>query len=140
MRLCTHTSSSTHLFVGTWVVSTWEIPGFGRSEEGNSNPLQYSCLESHGQRSLVGYSPWGCKELNLTERLTHTGCFHVFSSVAQSCPTLQPMDCSMPGFPVHNQLLELAQTHVGDVIQPSHSLVIPFPSCLQSFSASRSFQ
>ena len=36
-----------------------------------------------------------------------------FSSVAQSCLTLcNPMDCSMPGFPVHYQLLELAQTHV----------------------------
>ena len=35
------------------------------------------------------------------------------SSVAQSCPTLcNPMDCSMPGFPVHHQLPELAQTHV----------------------------
>jgi len=31
------------------------IPG-----EGNCNPL-------HGQRSLVGYSPWGCKELDMTE-------------------------------------------------------------------------
>ena len=28
--------------------------------------------ESHGQRSLVGYSPWGRKELDMTERLTHT--------------------------------------------------------------------
>ena len=27
--------------------------------------------ESHGQRSLSGYSPWGCKELDMTERLTH---------------------------------------------------------------------
>ena len=36
-----------------------------------------------------------------------------FSSVAQSCPTLcDPMDCSMPGFPVHHQLPKLAQTHV----------------------------
>ena len=36
------------------------IPGLGRSPgEGNGNPLQYSCLEIHGQRSLVGYSPWG---------------------------------------------------------------------------------
>ena len=26
--------------------------------------------ESHGQRSLAGYSPWGCKELNMTERLS----------------------------------------------------------------------
>ena len=39
------------------------IPGSGRSPgEGNGNPLQYSCLENpHGQRSLVGYSPWGHK-------------------------------------------------------------------------------
>ena len=36
-----------------------------------------------------------------------------FSLVAQSCPTLcDPIDCSTPGFPVHHQLLELAQTHV----------------------------
>ena len=38
--------------------------------EGNGYPLQYSCLENpHGQRSLVGYSPWGCKELNMTKQL-----------------------------------------------------------------------
>ena len=37
-------------------------------EEENSNPLQYSCLEkSGGQRSLAGCSPWGRKELNMTE-------------------------------------------------------------------------
>ena len=36
-----------------------------------------------------------------------------FSSVAQSCPTLcEPTDCSMPGLPVHHQLLEFTQTHV----------------------------
>ena len=54
-----------------------------------------------------------------------------FSSVAQSCLTLcNPMDCSMPGFPIHHQLLKLAQTHVhqvGDAIQPSHSLLSPSP-------------
>ena len=54
-----------------------------------------------------------------------------FNSVAQSCPTLcNPMDCSMPGFPVHHQLSELAQTHVhwiGDAIQPSHLLLSPSP-------------
>ena len=38
---------------------------------------------------------------------------HQFSSVTESCLTLcNPMDCSMPGFPVHHQLPELAQTHV----------------------------
>ena len=46
-------------------------------------------------------------------------------SVAHSCPTLQPMDCSTPGFPIHHQFPELTQTHVhrvSDVIQPSHPL------------------
>ena len=40
------------------------IPGSGRSHGGgHGNPLQYSCLENpHGQRSLVGHSPWGHKE------------------------------------------------------------------------------
>ena len=45
------------------------IPELGRSpEEGNSNALQYSCLQNpHGQRSLMGYSPWGRKESDTTE-------------------------------------------------------------------------
>ena len=47
------------------------IPGLGRSPGGgHGNPLQYSFLENpHIQRSLVGYSPWGCKELDMTEQL-----------------------------------------------------------------------
>ena len=52
-------------------------------------------------------------------------------SVAQSCPTLcDPMDCSMPGFPILHHLLELAQIHVhwvGDAIQPSRPLSSPSP-------------
>ena len=54
-----------------------------------------------------------------------------FSSVTQSCPTLgDPMNCSMPGRPVHHQLPEFSQTHihrVGDAIQPSHPLPSPSP-------------
>ena len=62
------------------------------------------------------------------------------NSVAQSCPTLcDPMDCSTPGFPVHHQLLELAQTHVhqvGDAIQPSYPcrLLLLLPSIFPSIS------
>ena len=56
---------------------------------------------------------------------------HQFSSVTQSCLTLcNPMDCSMPGFPVHHQLPELTQNHVhrvGDTIQLSHPLASPSP-------------
>ena len=48
------------------------FPELGRSPgEGNGNSLQYSCLENpHGQRGLVGYSPWDCKTSDTTERLT----------------------------------------------------------------------
>ena len=48
------------------------IPGLGRSPgEGNGNPLQFSCPKNpHGQRSLVGHTPWGCKESGMTERLS----------------------------------------------------------------------
>ena len=56
---------------------------------------------------------------------------HQFSSVTQSCLTLcDPMDFSMPGLPVHHQLLGLTHTHVhwiGDAIQPSHPLSPPSP-------------
>ena len=52
----------------TWVRSLgWEDSPGG----GHGNPLQYSCLENpHGQRSLVGYSPWSHKESDTTERLS----------------------------------------------------------------------
>ena len=66
-----------------------------------------------------------------------------FSSVAQSCLILcNPMDYSTPGLPVHHELLESTHTHphwVGDAIQPSHPLVVPFSSCPQSFPGSGCF-
>ena len=83
------------------------IPGLGRSSgERNSYPLQYSGLENSMHREA-----WKARTAQ-------------FSSVAQLCPTLcDPMDGRTPGFPVHHQLPELAQTHVrqvSDAIQPSH--------------------
>ena len=49
------------------------IPGSGKSPgEENGNPPQYSCLENpHGQKSLAGYSPWGCKKSDMSEWLAH---------------------------------------------------------------------
>ena len=69
------------------------IPGLRRSPGvGKGYPLQYSGLEN-----FMGY-------------------IVQFSSVAQSCPTLCiPMNDSMPGLPVHHQLLEFTQTHVHQV-------------------------
>ena len=66
-----------------------------------------------------------------------------FSSVPQWCPTLcDPVNCSMPGLPVHHQLPEFTQTHVhrvSDAIQPSHPLsspllLPPIPASIRVFS------
>ena len=58
-------------------------------------------------------------------------CFFCCCSVTQSCPPVcEPMECSMPGFPVHQQLPEPTQTHihhVGDAIQVFHPLSSPYP-------------
>ena len=57
----------------------------------------------------------------------------VHCSVTQSCLTLDPVDCSMPGFPVLHHLPELAQTHVhwvSDAIWPSHPRSCPSPPAL----------
>ena len=52
------------------------IPGLGRSPGiGNGRVLQYSCLEnSVAQRSLEGYSPWRCKELEMTVHAHSSTC------------------------------------------------------------------
>ena len=59
------------------------ISGLGRLPGGgHDNPLQGSCLENpHGQRSLAGYSPWGCKESSTTEQQ---------STAQNSEPCMQP--------------------------------------------------
>ena len=68
----------------------------------------------------------------------------IFSSVAQSCPTLcNPMNRSTPGLPVHHQLLEITQTHVyrvSDAIQPSHLLSSPSPPAPNSSQHQSLFQ
>ena len=67
-----------------------------------------------------------------------------FSSVAQSCSTLcDPMNCNMPGLPVHHHLPELTQTHVhrvSDAIQPSHPLSSPSPPASNPSQHERLFQ
>ena len=60
--------------------------------------------KSHGQRSLVGYSPWGSKESDTTERLHFHGvrkCSAAAAKSLQSCPTLcDPIDGSPLGSPI----------------------------------------
>ena len=66
-----------------------------------------------------------------TEHLAPVWQWLQFSSVAQLCLILcDPMNFNMPGYPVHHQLLELAQPHVhrvSDAIQSFHPLSSPSP-------------
>ena len=55
----------------------WEtqVQSLGRKdplEKGMATPLVFLPGESHGQRILAGYSPWGCKETDTTKQLTFT--------------------------------------------------------------------
>ena len=79
LSLFTNINGSTiNVYVGHMVKNllasaedTGSILGSGRSSgEGNGNPLQCSCLEVHGQRSLAGCSLQGHRESDTTERLT----------------------------------------------------------------------
>ena len=105
--------------------------------------------ESHGERSLVGYSPWGRKESDMTERLSLSSYSSKvrqlsveFSSVAQSCLALQPHGlqqvrptCPSPAPRVYsNSCASCWYCH-----PTIWSSVVPFSSCLQSFSASGPF-
>ena len=84
----------------------------------NSSPSSQWCYPTISS-SVVPFSP--CP-------------FIQFSSVLLRLTLCYPIDCSSPGFPVHHQLLELAQAHVhrvGDAIRPSHLLLflpLVFPS------------
>ena len=110
--------------------------------------MQRQVLRSCGERSLSL-----CTVINLTSSATSASecpvspsvfqegypvpgnmCqqYYTYScSVAKSCPTLcNPMNRSMPGLPVHHQLLESTQTlvhPVSDAIQLSHPLSFPSP-------------
>ena len=101
-------------------------------------PPRFYCLGAgpmlcHGLL-LLSKPAWFCGEANLFCRVISNS---QFSSVAQSCSTLyDPMDCCMPGLPVHHHLLEFAQTHVhrvGDAIQPFCPLSSPSPPAFNLF-------
>ena len=74
----------------TWVqsLSQEDPPG-----EGNGNPLQYSCLENPSDRwkSLIGYSPWGCKESNTTKRLHFHQLMFILSPFNEHFYCFQPI-------------------------------------------------
>ena len=107
------------------------------SSRGSSQPRAQTVSPCIGRQILYQWATWEVPY----KCILNTRVFQ-FSSVAQSCPTLcNLMNQSMPGLPVHHQLLEFTQTH--PLSQWGHpaisSSVIPFSSCPQSLLASGSF-
>ena len=102
------------------------------------------CISEEKKKVSSGHSKRQCppvlKRLSL---IIDNTCLQ-FRSVAQLCPTLcDPMNCSIPGLPVHHQLPEPTQTHVpwvGDAIQPSHPLSSPSPPALNLSQSQGLFQ
>ena len=95
--------------------------------------------------SKLGFATWSLNFISQFYLLVISSYFTgvvQFSLVTQSCLTFcNPMDCSIPGFPVHHQLLELTQTHVywvSDAIKPSHPLSSPSPPAFNLSPASGS--
>ena len=74
------------------------VPGLGRFPGvGHGNPLQYSCLQnSHGQRSLVGYSPWGHRESDMTEQQSTAQHIPVFLGLSPLNDTFLILSWSFP--------------------------------------------
>ena len=88
-------------------------------------------FKNQSPTTVTFWVPWGFSLPYMNFSLHNPAHSVQISSVAQSSLTLcNPMDCPMPGFPVHHQLPELAQTHVhqvDDAIKPSHPLSSPSP-------------
>ena len=110
--------------IGIWVcVYVWSACTLSRVW--HFNPMDYS---------LPSSSVHGILQARILEWVVISKVGVKFSSIAQSCVTLcDPTKHSMPGLPVHHQLLEPTQTHVhwvSDAIQPSHPLSSPSPPAL----------
>ena len=138
----------------TYLLRPWESSCVGESHIYAAQAYWFRCkITPFPKKRIWQYLPnYKCPYI-LTQQSQFWECIwqiflHIdkmLCSVQFSCSvvsnSLQPMDCSTPGFPVHHRLPETVQTHVHRVGDHStiSSSVFPFPSCLQSYPASESF-
>ena len=109
---------------------------------GQHTPLEHDLIFHFTETGLFIRSALDSLALYRITALPKKECFVLFSSVAQSCPTLcDPMNRSMPGLPVHHHLPEFTQTHGHQVSDTCNHLILCRPLLLlpQSLPASGSF-
>ena len=109
-----------------WIITKWTHKCSTNLSKKEKLGIRWLTTNSQQRIGPQEDFPWWRK----VER-TDVDLYYYCCSVAKSCPTLcDPMDCSMPGFPVLHYLPEFPQTHshwVGDAIQLSHLLSSPSP-------------
>ena len=110
-----------------WIITKWTHKCSTNLSKKEKLGIRWLTINSQQRIGPQEDFPWWRK----VER-TDVDLYYYCCSVAKSCPTLcDPMDCSMPGFPVLHYLPEFPQTHshwVGDAIQLSHLLSSPSPA------------
>ena len=131
---CSLPGSFVHGILQAWILG-WVAISSTRASSRPRDLNHVSCIGRPGFHTLRYYQEFA--ELMSTDSIMPSKhlilcCPLLFlSSVTQSCPIFcKPMYCSMPGFPVHHQLPQLAQTHVlqvSDAIQPFHPWLSPSP-------------
>ena len=120
------------------IIYNYFTKGFPGGSNGKNLPaMQETQVWSLSQKELwrreksMNRGAWWVTVHGVAKSWTWLTDFHYstqFSSVTQSYLTLwDPMDCSMPGFPVHHQLPELAQTHAYWVSDATHHLILCHP-------------
>jgi len=119
-----------HMTDHNWLIGKQDLHIFFSS-------LPYVCLQILFISWLVFHLQWDFKWSRINghkNKGTHLGTTSSVQFSHSVIPTLcNPIDCSIPGFPVHHQLPEFTQTHVhwvGDDTEPSHPLSSPSPPAL----------
>ena len=131
--------SSAHAHCCVWYLArTWLVKGILSGQWALFFVLPFFFFFNEWSIFYLFFTFFSLKNWSIIHNVVTT-LFLQFSSVqsTQLCPTLcNPMDCSRPGFPVHHQFLELAQTQVrvSDVIQSSHPLSSPSPPAFNFIS------
>ena len=122
---------ATHSSILAWKIPWTEEPGRQSPQSRKESDTTERChfCFFHFQNLLFAFNP--LLPTKISQKYVLLKFSIQFSSVAQLCPTLcDPMNCSMPGLPVHHHLPEFTQTHVhrvSDAIHPSHPLLAPSP-------------
>ena len=98
---------------------------------GNSNPLQYSCLENPMDRGAWQATVYGVTRVTHNWATKPSTVHFCCCSVSKLCRTLcNPMDCSTPGSPVLHYLQEFLKLMPIESVMPSNHLIFCHPLCL----------